>query len=179
MLEEQIRAASILLIDDQIANICLLQNILNRVGFTNLQSITDSRMAFRKIREIQPDLIVLDLNMPDVSGFEVLQQMSVALPNDTFVPVLVLTADATTTAKRRALAAGATELLHKPFDTTEVIMRIRNLLKTRFLHLEVQNQNTRLEEKVAERTRELSDAIAELKATQQQVLQQERLTGLQ
>ncbi len=67
--------------------------------------------------------------MPHVSGFEVLQQMSVALPNDTFVPVLVLTADATTVAKRRALAAGATELLHKPFDTTEVIMRIRNLLK--------------------------------------------------
>ncbi len=175
MLEDQIKSAAILIIDDQIANICLLQNMLNRVGFTNVQSITDSRLAFRKVNELQPDLVVLDLNMPHISGYEVLQQMAVTLPRDSYLPVLVITGDGTTVAKRKALAAGATELIQKPFDATEVIMRIRNLLKTRFLHQEVQNQNARLEEKVAERTRELTVAFTELKATQQQVLQQERL----
>jgi signal transduction histidine kinase len=175
MIEDQIKSALILIIDDQVANICLMQNILNRVGFTNVHSLTDSRMAFRTVTSLQPDLIVLDLNMPHVSGYEVLQQLDIVIGRDAYLPTLVITADGTTAAKRKALAAGATELLHKPFDAAEVIVRIRNLLKTRFLHLEVQGQNARLEEKVAERTRELSEAIAELKTTQQQVLAQERL----
>ena len=175
MTEDQIKSATILVVDDKVANICLLQNILNRVGFTNIQSLSDSRETLRKVAEIQPDLIVLDLHMPHLDGYEVLQQLGTATPRENYLPVLVLTADATSTAKRRALAAGATDLLHKPFDSTEVIMRIRGALKTRFLHLEVQGQNVLLEQKVAERTRELSEALAELKATQHHMLQHERL----
>jgi len=175
MNDDQHNSALILIIDDQVANICLLQNILNRVGFSNIQSITDSREAYRKILSLKPDLIVLDLHMPHVTGYEILQQLNIILPRDHYVPVLVLTADGTALAKRRALAAGATDILQKPFDASEVMMRIRNLLRTRFLNLEVQNQNAILEQKVQERTRELSEAMKALEATQQQVLQQERL----
>ncbi len=175
MCEDQIKSALILIIDDHVANICLLQNILNRVGFSNIHSVTDSREAAMRLAELKPDLILLDLQMPYVSGYDLLGQLAAIFPKETCLPTLVITADATAAAKRRALTAGATDLLHKPFDSTEVIMRIRNLLKTRFLNMEVQNQNLLLEQKVEERTRELSEALKELKETQRQVLQQERL----
>lgn len=113
--------------------------------------------------------------MPQVSGFDILQLLRLTLAPDNYLPVLVLTADINPKTKRRALAAGATDFLPKPFDASEVLMRIRNLLKTRLLHLDLQNHNTRLEEKFSERTAELSRALIELKQAQQQMLQQERL----
>lgn len=173
--EEGLRAARILVVDNQTASVCLLENVLNRLGFRNIKSLTDSRGVLDEVLRYQPDLILLDLNMPYLSGYEVLQQVSHVTPRDAYLPVLVLTADGTPTAKRRALAAGATDFLAKPFDVPEVFMRIRNLLRTRILHLEVQEQNAQLEEKVAARTRELSKALGQLKSTQQRVLQQERL----
>lgn len=165
----------ILIVDDEVRNVCLLESVLNRTGFVNHTSITDPRSAFQEILRVKPDLILLDLNMPHVSGFDILQELRATIPPDVYLPVLVLTADMTSQTKRRALAAGATDLLHKPFDMSEVLMRIRNLMKTRFLHIELQNHNSLLEDKVAERTAELSDALAELKRTQNQIVQQERL----
>lgn len=175
MTEDNLKQARILIVDDEVANTCLLQSLLNRTGFTNHFSVTDSRETIERIEQLQPDLILLDLNMPQVSGFDILQLLRLTLAPDNYLPVLVLTADINPKTKRRALAAGATDFLPKPFDASEVLMRIRNLLKTRLLHLDLQNHNTRLEEKVSERTAELSRALTELKQAQEQMLQQERL----
>jgi signal transduction histidine kinase len=175
MTEDNLKQARILIVDDEVSNTCLLQSLLNRTGFTNHFSVTDSRETIERIEQLQPDLILLDLNMPQVSGFDILQLLRLTLPPDNYLPVLVLTADINPKTKRRALAAGATDFLPKPFDASEVLMRIRNLLKTRLLHLDLQNHNTRLEEKVSERTAELSRALTELKQAQEQMLQQERL----
>jgi signal transduction histidine kinase len=160
--------ARLLIVDDCVANISLLRNILNRLGFTRIDTITDSRETFKRVEEFRPDLIILDLNMPHLDGFGVMQQLNKVIARDTFLPVLVLTADGTGEAKRRALSAGATDLLTKPFNSSELFMRIRNLLQIRFLHLQLHAHNQTLETKVAERTREL-------RAMQQQVVAQERL----
>jgi signal transduction histidine kinase len=160
--------ARLLLVDDCVANISLLENILNRFGFTQIETVTDSRETFARIEQFKPDLIILDLNMPHLDGFAVMQHLSKTVPRDTFLPVLVLTADTTGETKRKALSSGATDLVTKPFNPSEVFMRIRNLLEIRFLHLELHAQNQTLEVKVAERTRELRDM-------QQQIIAQERL----
>ena len=160
--------ARLLLVDDCVANISLLENILNRFGFTQIETVTDSRETFARIEQYKPDLIILDLNMPHLDGFAVMQHLSKTVPHDTFLPVLVLTADTTGETKRKALSSGATDLVTKPFNPSEVFMRIRNLLEIRFLHLELHAQNQTLEIKVAERTRELRDM-------QQQIVEQERL----
>lgn len=175
MTEETLKQARILIVDDEVANVCLLQSLLNRIGFTNHSIVTDSRQAYARIEQFQPDLILLDLNMPQVSGLDILQQLRLNNPADSYLPVLVLTADINPKTKQRALAAGATDFLPKPFDVSEVLMRIRNLLKTRLLHLDLQNHNALLETKVSERTAELSRALAELKQAQEQMVQQARL----
>jgi signal transduction histidine kinase len=160
--------ARLLLVDDCVANISLLENILNRLGFTKIETVTDSRETFARIEQFKPDLIILDLNMPHLDGFAVMQHLGKTVPHGTFLPVLVLTADTTAETKRKALSSGATDLVTKPFNPSEVFMRIRNLLEIRFLHLELHTHNQTLEVKIAERTRELRDM-------QQQVIEQERL----
>ncbi len=160
--------ARLLIVDDCVANISLLRNILNRLGFTQIDTITDSRETFARVDAFRPDLIMLDLNMPHFDGFAVMQQLNKLISRDTFLPVLVLTADATGETKRKALSAGATDLVTKPFNSSELFMRIRNLLQIRFLHLQLHGQNQTLECKVAERT-------LELREMQQQVVAQERL----
>lgn len=169
------KEARILIVDDTVANTALLTNMLGRIGYTNLRHTTDSREVLTLTAELQPDLIILDLMMPHLDGFAVMQQLDAAAQGDNYLPILVLTADITPATKRKALAAGATDFLHKPFDASEIFMRIRNLLHARFLHLAAQNQNQMLEESVAARTRDLSSALAQLQATQHLMLQQERL----
>jgi signal transduction histidine kinase len=173
--EEDLKQARILIVDDDVGIICLLQSVFNRTGFVNHTSLTDSREAIQRIFELQPDLILLDLNMPNVTGFDVLLELRHTLPPDAFLPVLVITGESDPKTKRKSLAAGATDFLQKPFDMTELLMRIRNLLRTRLLHLEHEQQNTILEQKVSERTAELTSALSELKQTQNQIVQQERL----
>lgn len=165
---ETFQNGRLLVIDDNVGNICLLQNILNRVGFRHIESISDPRETFSRIETFQPDLIILDLNMPHMDGFEILQQLAQQTTRDQLLPVLVLTADATSATKRKALAAGASDLMSKPFDASEAFMRIRNLLQMRFLQRQLQDQNQTLETKVSERTQELRE-------TQLQIVAQERL----
>jgi putative two-component system response regulator len=112
----------------------------------------------------RPDLILLDLQMPYLDGFAVMKQLRAVVPPGSFLPILVLTADISAQAKRQALAEGASDFLTKPFDATEVILRIQNLLHTRRLHLQLQNENQMLEQKVRERT-------ADLEATQAEILE--------
>jgi DNA-binding response OmpR family regulator len=151
----------LLIIDDEPRNIALLEDLLSESGYTRLKSLTDSREAVEVCGEFRPDLILLDLMMPHVDGFAVLEALR-ARPDDTFVPVIVLTADANEETKRRALRAGATDFLLKPFDQLEVLLRIGNLLQMRELQLQLDNQRSAFEEAVRARTEDLRDAQARL-----------------
>src|SRR5262245_28499346 len=141
MLDSALREAKILIVDDQPSNVLLLEGILQEEDHTTYRSLTDSRQALPLFLEYQPDLILLDLQMPHLDGYEVMKQLRARVPSGAFLPILVLTANIAPEAKRRALAEGASDFLTKPFDPTEVILRIRNLLQTRYLHLQLQNQN--------------------------------------
>jgi DNA-binding NarL/FixJ family response regulator len=157
-----IPGARILVIDDQLANVALLEDLLEQAGYTAVKGITDARLAAPTFHEFRPDLVLLDLVMPHLDGFGVMAQLRPQIPEGTFLPILVLTAEISAEAKRRALSEGATDFLSKPLDTTEVLLRIRNLLHTRALHLRVEGENLVLEEKVRERTRELEEARAQI-----------------
>jgi signal transduction histidine kinase len=177
MNDATLKEAHILMVDDDVNSTCMMTNFLNRIGYPNLKSINEPTAIFEAIENFKPHLLLLDLNMPGLSGFEILDVFRKDRHNDEQFPVLVLTGDASAKNKRRALAGGATDLLVKPFDTSEVSMRIRNLLQTHFLQLEIEEQNRSLEQRVAERTRELEKALSELNATQRQLLRQERLSA--
>lgn len=162
MLDNTLTAARILIVDDNASNVLLLEGILQEEDYTAYRSITDSRQVLPVFLGHQPDLVLLDLQMPYLDGFEVMKQLRPHIPPEAFLPILVLTADITSEAKRQALAGGAMDFLTKPFDATEVILRIRNLLQTRALHLQLQNQNQLLEQKVRERTAELEETQNEI-----------------
>ena len=178
MTSEFVRQAKILIVDDELANVRLLEKLLKRDGYQNLFATTDSRHVVSLFTEHTPDLVLLDLNMPHLDGYDVLKLLGDLVAPESFLPIIVLTADSRPAAKRRALASGAIDFLCKPFDNEEVAQRIKNALRTRVLHLQLQNQNLVLEERVSERTEELEKTLAELCTTQQRVVQQERLHAL-
>ena len=135
MIPDSLRQARILIVDDEAANVLLVQRLLEDAGYGALTTTTDSRRVLELYRSVHPDLILLDLMMPHLDGLAVLEQLRGEIPADAYVPVLVLTADVTLEAKRRALAAGARDFLTKPFEQFEVLLRIRNLLETRHLYV--------------------------------------------
>ena len=138
-------AGRILIVDDEAANVILLQRMLERAGYTRLASTQDSREVLRLFQETAPDLILLDLLMPHLDGYAVMDQLAEKIPDGTYLPILVLTADATPQALRRALSAGAKDFLTKPFDQTELLLRVKNLLETRYLYRSLQLQVESLE----------------------------------
>ena len=144
--------AIVLVVDDHASNVALLERMLRTAGVTSIYSLMDPRQVVARCLELQPDLVLLDLHMPDMDGYEVLAALRAALPADTFLPVLVLTADATDHARERALDAGAKDFLTKPFDRVETIQRVRNLLETRMLYRTVQDNNAKLQAELAQRT---------------------------
>jgi putative two-component system response regulator len=152
----------ILIVDDQENNVRILERMLRRQGYDDLVSTVDPRRAIPLFVEHRPDLLLLDLHMPYLDGFGVLEQVAPHIPEGTYLPILVLTADISAEAKQRALAMGAKDFLAKPFESTEVLLRIRNLLEARFLYLALQQQNEMLEVKVQQRTSELEDAQVEI-----------------
>ena len=162
MLDQTMKNAQILIVDDQQANVRVLERLLAREGYTHLKSTTDARQVLPLFSEFQPDLILLDLLMPYLDGFAVLEQLRPVIPADSYLPILVLTADITPEAKQRALSSGAKDFLTKPLELVEVSLRIRNLLETRYLYLQLHHQNQILEEQVRERTTDLTRANDEL-----------------
>jgi putative two-component system response regulator len=154
--------ATILIVDDQDSNLRLLERVLSNAGYSSFISTTDPMKAVDLYTQYRPDLVVLDLHMPMLDGLGVLEQLNAHMPSGTYVPVLVLTGDLSTTSKQRALSAGAKDFLGKPFDPLEVVLRIRNLLEARSLYVELQRQNDVLEDKVAQRRIELEDAQLEI-----------------
>ena len=141
-----LKDAAILIVDDQPANVELLEAFLADEGYTNLHGTTDSRHALPLFDALAPDLVLLDLHMPHLDGFAVLERLNARIPAGAYVPILILTADIGAEAKRRALSGGAHDFLSKPFDFDEVAARIRNLLETRRLHLQLEERNRALAE---------------------------------
>ncbi len=159
----QPQPARILIIDDQAQNISLLRRILERAGYENIASTTNPAEALGLKAQFRPDLVLLDLHMgQEKDGFQVLEELVSNPGGVDHLPVLMITADDSAEVKRRALALGAKDFVGKPFDAAEVLLRIRNLLETRFLYQTLRDQNSELEQKVADRTKELEESRLEV-----------------
>ena len=168
----------LLIVDDELVNIALLEDLLQISGYTRVQSTSNPTQVVALCRERRPDVILLDLNMPRLDGFGVMRELQEVIKSEDFLPILVLTADISVETKRRALSVGATDFLTKPFDPVEVLLRIKNLLRTRYQHLQLSDQKGLLEECVRERTAELSQTLEQLRGAQEQMIRQERLSAL-
>lgn len=163
-MEEEIKSCRVLIIDDKESNIDLLHQLLDNQGYKEVASLTDSRLAMEKIDSFNPDILLLDLMMPFISGFEILKLIQNNPTHYSKLKVLVLTADVTLPTKQKALSLGAHDFLTKPFDLIEASLRIKNLLWSSYLYKQLENQNQSLEIKVAERTEQLmqsNEAIIE------------------
>jgi two-component system NtrC family sensor kinase len=163
---EEVIDGRILIVDDEPANVRLLERILHDAGWNNIRSTTDSREVVALHSDFNSDLVLLDLMMPHLDGVAVMKTLRSTIAEGEFLPIVVLTADATADAKLRALDAGATDFLTKPFDRMEIILRIKNLLHARELYLELEQHNRSLEVTVRERTEQLlqSEKIATMGA---------------
>ena len=156
-----ILASKILIVDDQVANVTLLERVLEEAGYSHVTSTLDPRETVPMHRKHEYDLILLDLQMPGVDGFEVMARLRAAQPSG-YVPVLVITAQPGH--KQRALLAGARDFISKPFDLVEVKARIRNMLEIRLLYKKLENHNVLLERAVEARTAELRDSEARFRS---------------
>lgn len=153
--ETKLKDSRILIVDDERANITLIEKVLELDGYSEFVSTSDSTEVIELYQSFHPQLILLDLNMPVFDGFDIMNQLAAIEPEDKFPAILVLTAQVDRETRIRALNGGAKDYVHKPFDRVELLSRIRNQLEVKLLTETVQNQNNILEEKVAERTREL------------------------
>lgn len=156
----EIHQAKILIVDDQVANVSLLEKILGNIGYENLISTLDPTRVCELHQQHHFDLILLDLHMPVMDGFQVMEALKDVEP-DSYTPVLVITAQPSE--KIRALQAGAKDFVSKPFELVELQTRIANMLEVRLLHNKLEHYNQHLEQTVAERTQQLKDSEARFK----------------
>ncbi|MCL6537426.1 MAG: EAL domain-containing protein [Acidothermus sp.] len=147
---ERFADARVLVVDDNGANLQLLVTLLTRAGLRHIVTASDGESALQLIREMSPDLVLLDLRMPKLDGYAVLSELR-SSEEAQYLPVLVLTADLTKEAVHRALDLGARDFLTKPFDATEVVLRVRNLLEMRALHCTLREHNIALAEELEKR----------------------------
>jgi len=148
--------ACILIIDDEPTNLKLLDKMLGGQGYHDLVLVKDSRKALEAYHESRPDLILLDINMPHIDGYQVIDQL-MALNDPLLPPIVILTAQHGKEHLLRALNAGARDFITKPFDRNELIMRVRNLLEAQLAHHILHDQKAVLEELVRERTEEIQE----------------------
>jgi putative two-component system response regulator len=149
----------ILVVDDEPANVALIEEILVENGYSRITTVTDSRTAVETYENLRPDVVLLDLMMPHVDGLTILETLR-AEQTDVFLPILVLTADVNEETKLRALRAGASDFLLKPFDPVEVLLRMENLLEIRRLNIQLDTQRAAFEEALRTRSSELRDAVS-------------------
>ncbi|MBT3990775.1 MAG: response regulator [Rhodospirillaceae bacterium] len=166
---DQNHDAKILIVDDKIENVQLLEMMLTYAGYKNVTSTTDSRDVEQLHQDNNFDIILLDIRMPHLDGYQVMGKLSSQVKDD-YLPVLVLTAQKDMETKLKALEAGAKDFVTKPFDKTEVLNRIANMLEVRTLYNERRQQNEILEAKVQERTLELQERNKELEETRLEII---------
>ena len=155
--EAEILNGSILIVDDQASNVNLLEQVLRQAGYARIASTMDPQEVCALHRKNRYDLILLDLQMPGMDGFQVIEALKTN-DADSYLPVLVITAQPGH--KLRALQAGAKDFVSKPFDLVEVKTRIHNMLEVRLLHRKLENYSKELEQAVKERTAELRESEA-------------------
>lgn len=161
MLEEKnIKEAKILIVDDQPANVTLIEKMLDIEGYLNVIATTDPTQVKSIYTEQNSDLILLDLNMPVMDGYQVLEGIREVDPD--YPPIIVLTAQSDRKSRIKALDLGARDFLAKPFDRVELMTRIRNMLEVRIMTKAMKNQNKILDGMVKERTKELKDTRLEV-----------------
>ncbi|CAM3091756.1 response regulator [Janthinobacterium lividum] len=153
----EILNASILIVDDQEANVMLLEQVLRNAGYTRITSTMDPQAVRALHQQHRYDLILLDLQMPEMDGFEVMEGLR-DIEAGSYLPVLVITAQPGH--KLRALQAGAKDFVSKPFDLVEVKTRIHNMLEVRLLYQKLAEYNKSLEQMVEVRTAELRESEA-------------------
>lgn len=158
----------ILIIDDDVSIGMTLEEVLKDNEYSMVRYISDPRQAETVYRQFHPDLVMLDIKMPYMDGFEVMQVLR-GIDHQTFVPFLVLTGETDEEICLRALGSGATDFLNKPYKVSEVLARIQNLLKVRRLHTELESKAGFLANKVQDRTEQLRQAIQDLDALHKQV----------
>lgn len=162
MLDElNLSAAKILIVDDQQENLDLIRRILTIEGYTDLTCLTDAREVREVYRQNDFDLVLLDINMPHLDGFEIMGQLN-EFNIDDYLPVVIITALADRDIRLRALKEGAMDFLVKPVDRAEVVYRVRNCLRIRLLHRELSFQNSLLEQNVVTRIIERDDQAQQL-----------------
>jgi len=157
----EILNANLLIVDDQETNVLLLEDILKEDGYTRVSSTMDPQAVAALHRENHYDLILLDLQMPGMDGFQVMENLK-TIETEGYIPVLVITAQPAH--KLQALQAGAKDFVSKPFDLLEVKTRIHNMLEVRLLHRRLKNYNKLLEQTVLERTAALRESEARFRA---------------
>ena len=157
-IEQHILNARILIVDDEPANLRLLERVLQSAGYSNFVSIGDSRQVACLIEQQMPALLLLDLTMPHLDGFAVMAAVREQLSQDEVLPILVLTADANAETRHRALRAGALDYLVKPLDQLEVLLRVRNLLALEYLLGRERERGNALQIAHDERTRQLEQS---------------------
>ena len=153
--EPLLHRMKILIIDDERTSVVTLEHLLKTTGYGRVLGLTDPRMALETCDNFDPDLILLDLIMPNTDGFAILETLRSSDASESFLPIIVLTADASEEAKERALEAGATDFLVKPVSRAEALLRIRNHLETRRLHVILENQRAAFEDAVRRRSVQL------------------------
>ncbi len=155
-LKEKELQAKILIVDDNPSNVILLKKILAFSGYANIVTTTDSREVIDIYKHFRPDLILLDLEMPHLDGFKILEDLN-SLKQEDYLSVMIITSQSDKEDRLKALKMGAKDYINKPFDHAEILMRIKNMLEIRVLHNQANMQNHVLEEKVHQRTSELRD----------------------
>ncbi len=171
MLPPRLRDARVLLVDDQELNLRLISQVLEKAGLHDITMTQDPYAVAALVALHTPDLIVVDLHMPGLDGFGVMEALRPQIEAAGYLPILVLTADVTEDSRRRALDAGARDFLTKPINNQEVILRTKNLLETRHLYLDLEQQNETLEQRVEERTREVLERTREVEEAQLETLE--------
>ncbi len=169
--DEILQYARILIIDDDVTIIKLLRDVLSVAGYSNIRSLSDPRGALTLLIEYQPELIISDLNMPYLDGFQILDLTRSFVGASDYLPVLIVTAENTEKARYRALAGGAVDYVNKPFEARELELRVGNLLRVRFNYLRLQQQNRALEEEVLNRTNEMEGYQLALKEAHLETIQ--------
>jgi putative two-component system response regulator len=159
---EEITKGRILIVDDAESHVLLLRKVLKGAGYLSVATTTNPEEAVDLYKEFQPDLVVLDLHMRPIDGFQILDQLKTIEGPDSYVPALMMTALNDPDVLLKALERGARDFLNKPFDRVEALTRIRNMLEVRLLHRRVQGQNKILEETVQARTREIRETRLEV-----------------
>lgn len=169
-MNDLIKKASILIVDDQMPNLVLMERVLKAYEFSNVESTTSAQHALELFKDKQPDLLILDLHMPQKNGFAILENLQSHLSKDDYCPILVLTADVNPEAKKQALALGATDFINKPFDMNEVVLRISNLLQTRILF-------SQMEKLVQARTQQLKTSFRIVERARQDTFEMLAMMG--